>query len=240
MDVTLTAPPWVTHLVSDLTDWNRAPLPVSALRRFTLHDDAYFEYAFLDASGTARPDPDNPWPLQNPWWDFARNLWGPAYRPDPSAEVGAARPRGQLLRATIRSSTLGQQRRYLVYTPAGYAGEKLPLVLFQDGMAYYAYGKVPQIYDRLLATQQVHPAHLVFVPPRDRVREYAFNPVYRQFLVAELLPAVEARLLSSGERIAWGASLGGCRVPCWPGNIPTCSRWWWPNLVPSSSFPARI
>ncbi len=209
MIVSIAVPSWATHLVSDLTDWKRSPVPVAAIHRFALPEDAYFEYAFLDATGTARPDPGNPWPPQNPWWDYARSLRGPAYQPDPIAEVGTARPSGQVLRAAIQSDTLGQHRRYLVYTPAGYAGEKLPLVLFQDGMAYYAWGKVPQVFDRLLAARQVRPAHLVFVPSRERAREYAFNPDYRHFLVAELLPAVEARLRCSGERITWGASLGG-------------------------------
>jgi len=55
----------------------------------------------------------------------------------------------------------------------------------------------------------VRPAHLVFIEPVDRAMEYAYNPAYRHFMVDELLPWLERKLPSSGERIALGASLGG-------------------------------
>ena len=209
MEVNLVPPQWATHLLSDLTDWQRAPVPVVELQPFTLPDDTYFEYAYLDASGTPRPDPDNDNPSRNPWWEFARSICGPDYRPDPFAEVGTKRFRGQLLRLTCVSRLLGQERRYFIYTPARHAESELPLVLFQDGKAYYGWGKVPQVFDRLLAAGQVRPAHLVFVPPRMRTSEYAFNATYRRFLTEERLPCVEGRIHCNGERIAWGASLGG-------------------------------
>jgi enterochelin esterase family protein len=65
------------------------------------------------------------------------------------------------------------------------------------------------VLDRLLEHEECGPAHLVFVPPGQRTAEYAFNPSYRQFLLDELLPAVEARVKCDGRRVAWGASLGG-------------------------------
>lgn len=209
MQVTLKPPVWAVQVISDLTDWQRAPLPVAELQPFSLPDDVYFEYAYLTASGQPRPDPDNNHPPQNPWWHYARSLFGPAYRPDPFAKVGAARPRGQVRRMRVHSQILAQQRHCLVYSPAGHVEEALPHVLFQDGKAYYGWGMVPQVFDRLLDAGQVRPAHLIFVPPRERTREYAFNQSYRQFLVQELLPAVEARCRCTGERVAWGASLGG-------------------------------
>jgi enterochelin esterase family protein len=209
MQVTLEPPAWAVKVVSDLTDWQRAPVAVTDLQPFTLPDDAYFEYAYLTASGQPRPDPDNPHPPLNPWWDYARSLFGPEYRTDPYAEVGGERPRGQVRRLRVASQILAQERHCLVYSPAGHAESSLPLVMFQDGKAYYGWGKVPQVFDRLLANGQVKPAHLVFVPPQERTQEYAFNETYRQFLVTELMPAVEARSRCNGQRVAWGASLGG-------------------------------
>ncbi|MCP4574376.1 MAG: esterase family protein [bacterium] len=209
MLVDLEPPPWATHLLSDLTDWQRGPLPVAEVAPFAIPDDAYFEYAWQDADGGRRPDPHNPNPRLNPWWDYASNLAGPAYRPDPDAEVGAARPQGRVLRLETESRHLGETRRLMVYSPPGLAGTPLPHVLFNDGKAYYGWGKASQVFDRLLGRGEVAPAHLVFVPPRQRTPEYAFNPVYRRFLVEEVLPAVEGRAPCDGRRMVWGASLGG-------------------------------
>ena len=209
MLIDLTPPPWATHLLSDLTDWQRAPVPVAELAPFEIPDDAYFEYAYADAEGGRRPDPGNPNPRLNPWWEYACNLTGPDYSPDPDAEVGDARPRGRVLRLEVAARESGQTRRLIVYSPPGLAEAPLPHVLFQDGKAYYGWGKAPQVFDRLLDRGEIAPAHLVFVPPGERTREYAYNPAYRRFLVREVLPAVEERAPCDGRRTAWGASLGG-------------------------------
>jgi enterochelin esterase-like enzyme len=209
MRVRLEPPDWATHLLSDLTDWQRAPLPVAELAPFDLPDDAYFEYAYRDADGRERPDPDNDEPSRNPWWPYARPLAGPDYRPGPYADLADARPRGRIVRTAVASAQLGERRPVLVYSPAGYADAALPQVVFQDGKAYYGWGRVPQVFDRLLAAGEVEPAHLVFVPPLQRTREYAFNDAYVAFLVDELLPEVSRRARCDGRRVAWGASLGG-------------------------------
>jgi enterochelin esterase-like enzyme len=209
MRVDLNPPSWATHLLSDLTDWQRAPLPVDEVAPFEIPDDSYFEYAYADKGGERRPDPDNPNLRLNPWWDFASNLSGPDYRADPWLTPAGVRPRGRVLRMEISSSLLNLNRHLLVYSPAGMAEEELPLILFQDGKAYYGWGGVPQVLDRLLEAGECGPAHLVFVPPGQRTQEYAFNPVYRRFLLEEVLPTVEARIRCDGRRTAWGASLGG-------------------------------
>ncbi len=211
MRVDLQPPAWATHLLSDLTDWQRAPLPAADVAPFDLPDDAYFEYAWLDAAGERRADPANDNPRRNPWWPYACNITGPLYAPDPdgAAAENAGRPRGRVLRMSVASDLLNQNRHLLVYTPAGHGDDELPVLLFQDGKAYFGWGCVPQICDRLLERGEIAPAHLVFVPPSERTREYAFNPVYRRFLRDELLPAVEDRVRCDGRRTAWGASLGG-------------------------------
>jgi len=207
--VILEPPDWAHALQSDLTDWQRAPVPVARLEPITLPDDAFFEYAWVDADGERRPDPANPNPRLNPWWDFASNLQGPDYRPDAVAAAATGRPRGRVLRLEVDSKLLGETRRALIYSPAGSAEAALPVVLFQDGKAYYGWGRAPQVLDRLLAGGEVAPAHLVFLPPRQRTREYAFNDLYRRFILEELLPQVERRARCDGRRVAWGASLGG-------------------------------
>lgn len=210
MRVELAAPPWATHLLSDLTDWQRAPVPVAELAPLELPDDAYFEYAWLDRDGQRREDPANTNPRLNPWWPYACHLAGPAYRPDPDAVVALGlAPRGRTLRLEVAARGLGQRRHVLVYTPAGCADLALPAILFQDGKAYQGWGRVPQVLDLLLARGEVAPAHLVFVPPVERTVEYFFNPTYRRFLLDEALPAVAGRVALAGPLVAWGASLGG-------------------------------
>ncbi|MEZ4386534.1 MAG: alpha/beta hydrolase-fold protein [Candidatus Krumholzibacteriia bacterium] len=211
MKIDLTPPPWATHLVSDLDDWLRAPRPVADVAPFEVPDDAYFEYAWLDRDGTPRPDPDNPNPPRNEWWPYARYLAGPAYVPDPWAEVPAkTAPAGVVRRLRLDSRHLQEQRHVLVYTPAGQAGRPLPQVVFQDGKAYYGWGRTPQIFDRLLQAGRCEPAHLVFIPPVRRSVEYHLNDRYLAFVHEEVLPAVEERApCLHGRRVAWGASMGG-------------------------------
>ncbi len=209
MRVDLRAPAWATHLYSDLGDWRKAPLPVSEMRPFDLPDDVYFEYAWRDAAGDLQPDPDNHNPGLNPWWPHASHLTGPDYRPDPYSLVGAVRPRGRVLSLDLPSSILEQKRRLMIYSPPGLADAALPVVLYQDGKAYYGWGKVAQVFDRLHAEGGIEPAHLVFIPPIERTAEYAFNPDFRAFLLQEALPFAEERARCNGKRISWGASLGG-------------------------------
>jgi enterochelin esterase family protein len=127
-----------------------------------------------------------------------------------------------VLRLEVASTILNQPRHLLVYSPAGHSEARLPLILFQDGKAYYGWGQVPQVMDRLLAAGEIGPAHLVFVPPKQRTEEYAFNPVYRDFLRQELMPLVENRIRCDGRRTAWGASLGGL--------LSAQMAWEWPDL----------
>ncbi len=209
MLVDLQPPEWATHFLSDLTDWRKGPVPVAEMAPFTIPDDAYFEYAYQDAEGEKRPDPSNHAPRLNPWWPHACHVAGPLYRPDRWAMLPDRRPQGRVLRLDVESRLLGQSRRVLVYSPAGLAGQSLPVILFQDGKAFYGWGKVPQVMDALLAAGKIVPAHLIFLPPQNRTAEYAFNPRFRKFIVEELLQEMEDRAPCDGRRIAWGASLGG-------------------------------
>jgi enterochelin esterase-like enzyme len=209
MRIELKAPSWATHFLSDLTDWKKSPTPVSAMQPFDLPDDVYFEYAYRDEQGQNRPDPENPNPVLNPWWDYASNLTGPDYRPHPLANISGVGPAGQVLRMKLESRVLNQTRRILIYSPPGMGTAALPHILFQDGKAFFGWGKAPQVLDRLLAEGRVGAAHLIFVPPVHRTSEYAFNGEYRRFLLEELLPFVEDRVACDGRRAAWGASLGG-------------------------------
>ena len=212
MKLEIKIPTWARHIVSDLTDMDRRPHPVDARKvsQFTLElpDDVYFEYAFLDAQGQMRPDPENDVKADNPWFPVASAVYGPEYAPDPYASP-AEEARGRLQRQRLESEHLKQVRRLTFYTPQGHGAEPLPVVYLQDGTAYLRIARLPAVLEALLFASEVRPAHLVFLEPVDRAAEYRYNPAYRAFMTEEVLPLAEERLSTSGERVAMGASLGG-------------------------------
>lgn len=209
MQVTITPPDWATHILSDLTDWDRNPKPVDGTPEvYELPDDVYFEYAFLDADGKQRPDPSNDTVAENPWYPAARALTGPDYTPDPYARVSDV-DEGDTQRHKLGSEALGQTRRLVFYTPRGFEQVPLPIVYVQDGTAYYRLAKLPQVAQKLLDDGLIAPAHFVFIEPKDRTAEYVYNPNYRRFMTDEVLPFAEEKLVTNQQRIAMGASLGG-------------------------------
>lgn len=219
MEVRLTPPEWATHLLSDLHDWSRSPLPVAELRAFELPDDAYFEYAWLDAAGEPRPDPGND-DRRNPWWPHACALAGPGYRPDPWAERAAGRPRGATRRYWLESADGSRRHRVLLHSTDSDFDRPRPTLYLQDGKAYYGWGRLPRIAELLADAGLLPHLRLVCVQPVDRGRDYFFSDGYRRFLVEELIPTVEGRAPCDGRRYAMGASLGGlcsawlaCRHP---------------------------
>ena len=137
-------PSWASHVISDLTDLERNPHPVDAskVRRFTLElpDDVYFEYGFIDQTGTVRADPDNPERADNPWYSDLSAVTGPDYHPGRYASPAPAT--GTFTRHRLHSAGLDQLRRVVVYTPAGHQHRPLPLVLVQDGTAYLRVGRL--------------------------------------------------------------------------------------------------
>lgn len=212
MDIRLEPPAWATELLSDLTDMDRGAQPLEAGAgpiEYALPADAYFEYAYRDAEGRVRADPDNPERGVSPWFPEVSALYGPAYRPDPLAAPDEALERGTTDRLRFESQALGELRRATVYTPQGYEGAALPLVVVQDGVAFYRLGRVHLVAEALLAEGAIRPARFVFVEPRDRQAEYGFAPAYRRFLLEELLPLMDRDYPATGERVWLGASLGG-------------------------------
>ncbi len=214
MRLRLEPPTWATELLSDMTDMDRDPLPLGAQGalpiEYELPDDAYFEYAYRDAERKVRADPDNPERGESPWFPEVSAVYGPDYRPDPFATPDETLAEGTTDRLRLESEHLPQgPRRVTLYTPAGFEGQKLPLVVVQDGVAFYRIGRLHLVAEALLRAGEIRPARFAFVEPRDRRAEYGFAPDYRAFVKDELLPTLERDYPFSGERILWGASLGG-------------------------------
>ncbi|MBK7703038.1 MAG: esterase family protein [bacterium] len=199
-------PDGATHLISDLHDWARRPLPVAELAPFALPDDAWFEYAWLDADGKPRADPDGV-PAGNPWWSHACRLAGPLWAVDPVVAAAPARASRRLQGLRLHSSAMGQERRAFLYSTAGPA-EPGPLVVVQDGKSYWQHGRLGPVADLLFARGETPAAHFLLVHPERRGRDYVFDARFRAYVLDELLPAAEARVRCDGTRILLGASLG--------------------------------
>lgn len=206
MEVRLEAPAWATHLLSDLHDWKHRPLPVAQLAPFEIPDDAWFEYAWLDADGEMRAHPGGE-PAGNPWWSGACVLRGPRYRGHPDVPEAEAPSAGRLRRVRLRSAHLESDRWHFIYSSAGGDGPR-PVVYVQDGKAFWHFGRFGPLIDRLTAAGAVPPAHYVFVQPERRSREYVFHAPFRAYFLEELMAAVEEELPCDGRRVLWGASLG--------------------------------
>ena len=206
MEVRLEVPPWATHLLSDLHDWKRRPLPVGEVAPFAIPDDAWFEYAWLDAEGTMRADPGGVG-AGNPWWPAACVITGPEHRLHPGVPSAEATSRSRLERVRLTSRFLGQDRWHFVYSTGDGDGPR-PVVYTQDGKAFWHWGRVGPLVDRATDAGELPSAHYVFVQPEQRSRDYAFHEPFRSYVLEELLPAVEDARSCDGRRVLMGASLG--------------------------------
>ena len=212
MELDIHIPDWATHIVSDLTDMDRNPHEVDQEKvssfSLSLPDDVYFEYAFLDAEGDMKADPENEVRGHNIWYPEVSAVYGPEYEADPYAETEEVEA-GETQRERLESDLLEQTRRLSLYTPKGYDDEALPVVYIQDGTAFYRFAKVHLALEKLIERDLIRPAHLVFIEPKDRAKEYGYNETYRRFVFEEVIPFVEDKLETTDERVSMGASLGG-------------------------------
>ena len=214
MELEINIPDWATHIVSDLTDMDRNPHEVDKERvsRFSLNlpGDVYLEYAFLDAEGEMKADPENEVRGRSIWYPEVSAVYGPEYEAEPYAQIDEEEVDvGETKRERLKSDLLNQTRRLSLYTPQGYEDEPLPVIYIQDGTAFYRFAKLHLTLEKLIKDDLVRPAHLVFIEPMDRAKEYGYNETYRRFIFEEVIPLVEDELKTTDERTAMGASLGG-------------------------------
>lgn len=219
--VTFTPPAGAVGLIGDFTDWyKKAALPTDGKPiTLTLPRGAWVEYAWIDEQGEAFADPDNPQKSLNPWWSYPRAaqvghypfepLWEGQFWQGEMQDI----PRGKAERLAWDGQVFAGKRRGYVYTPPDYTPERtFPVYYIQDGVAFYRTGKLAELLERALHKGLIDSAVLVFVEPLERNEEYYLNDRYFEFLMAEVLPQIEANYSVSREasgRGLWGASLGG-------------------------------
>ncbi len=116
---------------------------------------------------------------------------------------------------TVESATFGK-RVVKIYLPMEYElrdkASPFPVLYFQDGSEYINRAKAAQIQRNLVKAGKIKPFIMVFLDPKDRMKEYWASDEYAKFVATEVVPAIDKRFKTVNTRdgrAIIGASLGG-------------------------------
>ncbi len=99
-----------------------------------------------------------------------------------------------------------------VYAPNVAPKHSLPVLYAQDGGVYQSKARAVEIQNNLVKAGKIKPFIIVFLDPKDRMKEYWANDDYARFLATEVVPAIDAKydtIKNRDGRAILGASLGG-------------------------------
>ncbi len=123
--------------------------------------------------------------------------------------AGSLYPTGEIQEVEIDSKIFGK-RKVKVYIPR--SRQSLPTLYFQDGSEYINRASAITILSALIRAKKIDPFIMVFIDPKDRMKEYWANDDYAKFLAEEVVPVIDAKyktIKSRDGRAVLGASLGG-------------------------------
>ncbi len=156
-------------------------------------------------------DPLNPHLARDP---FGANsvVYGDGYEvPDWTLEDPEARP-GEIVERTIRSKAFGDERSYQVYLPARLRKtRRYPLLVAHDGRDYLRFSGLQTVLDNLIHRLEIPPMVVALTHSDDRMHEYADDERHADFIVKDLVPALQKAYPLSREpadRGLLGASFG--------------------------------
>lgn len=168
---------------------------------------------------------------------------------------------------TVVSRALGEARRINVHTPAAYrrsSAARLPTLYMPDGGLDEDFPHVVRTVDSLIALGAIRPVIVVGIPNTARRRDLtgptrvatdsAIAPrvggsaAFRRFVGEELIPAVQARYRTTGERAIVGESLAGLFVvetflaepALFAHYVALDPSVWWNGGALVDSAPARL
>ena len=128
-------------------------------------------------------------------------------QPDPEARTGKFAP------MSLRSKALRRDQQFSVYTPARFRElVRYPLLVVHDGYDYLDYAAMATVLDNLIHRGEVAPLVAAFVPPGNRLVEYANHAPHSRFVARELVPFLSGRLPLVDQpdgRCVMGSSFGG-------------------------------
>jgi len=127
--------------------------------------------------------------------------------PDPEARPGVLQP------MSLRSRALRREQPFRLYLPARFVEvSRYPLLVVHDGEDYLHYAAAKTVLDNLIHRGEVAPLVAAFLPPGDRLLEYANHAPHARFVARELLPFLRGRLPLIDRpdgRCLMGSSFGG-------------------------------
>ncbi|MCB0275151.1 MAG: right-handed parallel beta-helix repeat-containing protein [Calditrichaeota bacterium] len=211
------------NVPGDANGWNGSAFPMTRLSttnlwyyQAVLEPDARLDYKLVINGSNWILDPLNPRQVQG---GFGPNseLAMPGYVDPPEILFNPNIAHGTRRDTTVASGILGNSRTVSVYLPPQYysaAADSFPIMLFHDGGEFINLASAINVLDNLIAQRRIDPVVGIFVPPVNRDAEYALGQRfgYEQFIVNELMPALDARLRirrSPDQRAMLGISYGG-------------------------------
>jgi len=178
--------------------------------------DARLDYKFVVNSSQWILDPENPNRVSG---GFGPNseLAMPEYVQPWEIKYNPAISHGSRIITSIQSSVINRTYNLSIYLPPGYdslSSAIYPTVYFQDGGEYVSLGSAINVLDNLIDSNKVAPVIAVFVTPKNRNEEYAFDKrfEYAEFFATELVPFIDASyntITEASKRLVLGDSFGG-------------------------------
>lgn len=183
----------------------------------------------------------------------ARAAGAQSAQPAPAATAAPADAIPSHDSLSVPSRHVGETRRVLVHVPRAYAGggARFPTLYMPDGGLDEDFPHVVNTVDSLIALGRIRPYIVVGIPNTERRRDLT-GPTrvksdsaiaahvggagaFRAFIRDELIPAIDARYRTSGERAIVGESLAGLfildtflREPSlFPKSIALDPSVWW-------------
>jgi enterochelin esterase family protein len=123
-----------------------------------------------------------------------------------------ARP-GEVVEMSTGSKALRRQVHFYLYLPARFRTvQRYPLLVVHDGKDYLDYASAKTVLDNLIHRNEVAEMIVAFVPPGNRLVEYANHAPHARFVARELVPHLTDSfpVIDSPEgRTLVGSSFGG-------------------------------
>ena len=208
------------ELVGEMSDWDKRGLKLESLEgagvkylSMQFPADARIEYKYM-IDGKWELDPLNPNKNDNGVGGENNFFALPEYQPSPYTRERSGVKRGRVETFKLATGDGKPERAIRVYLPTGYetSNERYPAVYFGDGIEYLDRARAATIADNLIADHRLRPAIIVFTAPIERTKEYWMSDAYVDWLVRELVPAIDSKyrtVAGARSRAIGGASLGG-------------------------------
>lgn len=182
----------------------------------TFNTTARLEYKYFVDATTTQLDPLNS-SIFTDGVETSSETRMPEYPDVPEIEYDENIPHGTIHEKMMESFYLGNTRLLKIYLPAGYdpANSKLyPVAFVHDGLEFVNRAQGVNTLDFLIHHRRIQPIIVVFIPPVDRLDEYALTnmSLFTDFIINDVLAYINAYYKTTNDphrRATIGSTLGG-------------------------------